>query len=432
MDKERYEKEIEYIFRQIPSYQKVGKIAYKEGLDGMLEFDKALGSPHKNYLVTHIAGTNGKGSVSHMLAAVLQKAGVRTGLYTSPHLTDFRERIKIDGKMIPEDKVLDFLLKWKTFILEKKPSFFEITTAMAFDYFANEKVDIAVVETGLGGRLDSTNIVTPILSIITNIAKDHCEQLGYTVGEIAREKAGIIKPFVPVVIGEAIASTAEIFERRAGECNSPIVFAQRSRFREVLASDYELDLKGEYQTHNIRTVLTSLSLLSENRKFMEIAGEGWSDNNIREALRTAAATTGLRGRWETLSESPLIICDTGHNANGLRIVFSQLRRQNAKRLFIALGFVADKDLNAILGLFLQNAYYYFTQAKIERALSAGELAKRALSLGYRGETVPEVAEVFSRFRDVYQEGDLLFIGGSNFVVAEALEFFEKNPNFFAN
>ncbi|MCK9305860.1 MAG: Mur ligase family protein [Bacteroidales bacterium] len=432
MDDKLYKSEIDFIFRQFPSYQKVGKIAYKEGLEGMTDFDKTLGSPHKKFPVIHIAGTNGKGSVSHMLAAVLQKCGAKTGLYTSPHLVDFRERIKINGEMISREKTLDFLLKWKSYILEKKPSFFEITTAMAFDHFAKEKVDIAVIETGLGGRLDSTNIVTPMLSIITNIALDHCEQLGFTLGDIAREKAGIIKPNVPVVVGEALHSTAEIFLRKAEDGNSPVVFAQKSLFREVLASDYQLDLKGDYQTHNIRTVLTALSVLGENRRFLDIAGEQWSDSTIREALKTAAAATGLRGRWETLNRNPLIICDTGHNANGLKIVFSQLRRQNFKRLFIALGFVADKDLNSIIGLLPQNAYYFFTQARIERALAAGELAKRAFSLGYKGEIVSEIPEVFTKYREMSGEGDLLFIGGSTYVVAEALEFFEKNPDFFAN
>lgn len=432
MDDKLYKSEIDFIFKQFPSYQKVGKIAYKEGLEGMTDFDKALGSPHKKFPVIHIAGTNGKGSVSHMMAAILQKCGAKTGLYTSPHLIDFRERIKINGEMISRENTLDFLLKWKSYILENKPSFFEITTAMAFDHFAKEKVDIAVIETGLGGRLDSTNIVTPILSIITNIALDHCEQLGFTLGDIAREKAGIIKPNVPVVVGEALPSTAEIFLRKGEEENSPVIFAQKSLFREVLASDYQLDLKGDYQTHNIRTLLTALSVLGENRKFLEIAGERWSDATIREALKTAAASTGLRGRWETLSRNPLIICDTGHNANGLKIVFSQLRRQSVKRLFIALGFVADKDLNTIIGLLPQNAYYFFTQARIERALDARELAARAFSLGYKGEIVSQIPEIFSKYREMFREGDLLFIGGSTYVVAEALEFFEKNPNFFAN
>ncbi|MEN6617931.1 MAG: Mur ligase family protein [Rikenellaceae bacterium] len=432
VDQTLYNKEIEYIFNQFPSYQKVGRIAYKPGIETMKEFDKALGNPHKKFLSIHIAGTNGKGSVSHMLAAVLQKTGAKVGLYTSPHLTDFRERIKINGEMITQECVLDFLTTWKTYMLDKKPSFFEITTSMAFDYFAKQSVDIAVIETGLGGRLDSTNVITPLLSIITNIALDHCEHLGFTLGEIAREKAGIIKPNIPVVVGEVLSSTRYVFEHFAEEMGSRLVFAQESLFRDILASDYELDLKGDYQTHNIRTVLTSLSLLSENNKFMKIVETGWSDKNIREALKTAAQTTGLRGRWEYLSENPPIICDTGHNANGLRIVFSQLRRQKANRLFMILGFVADKDMEKILGLFPKASYYYFTQAKIDRALDAKTLANRAFSLGYEGETKPSVEQAIRDYKKVYKEGDLLFIGGSTFIVAEAIEFFEKNSNFFAN
>lgn len=432
VDQILYNKEIEFLFKQFPLFQQVGKMAYKPGIETMKEFDNALGNPHNKFLTIHIAGTNGKGSVSHMLSAVLQKTGSKVGLYTSPHLVDFRERIKINGELIPQESVMDFLTKWKPFMLDKKPSFFEITTAMAFDYFGKQGVDIAVIETGLGGRLDSTNIITPLLSIITNIALDHCEHLGFTLGEIAREKAGIIKPNIPVVVGEALTATKHIFEQVADERGSRIVFAQESPFKEILASDYELDLKGDYQTHNIRTVLTSLALLFDNYKFMKVVESGWSDQNIREALKSAARTTGLRGRWEYLSENPPVVCDTGHNANGLKIVFSQLLRQKAKRLFIILGFVADKDLEKILDLLPGMAYYYFTQAKIERALDAKILAKRAISLGYEGEIKSSVEQAIRDYKRVYREGDLLFIGGSTYIVAEAIDFFEKTPNYFAN
>lgn len=432
VDQILYNKEIEFLFKQFPLFQQVGKMAYKPGIETMKEFDNALGNPHNKFLTIHIAGTNGKGSVSHMLSAVLQKTGTKVGLYTSPHLVDFRERIKINGELIPQESVMDFLTKWKPFMLDKKPSFFEITTAMAFDYFGKQGVDIAVIETGLGGRLDSTNIITPLLSIITNIALDHCEHLGFTLGEIAREKAGIIKPNIPVIVGEALTATKHIFEQVADERGSRMVFAQESPFKEILASDYELDLKGDYQTHNIRTVLTSLALLSDNYKFMKVVENGWSDQNIREALKSAARTTGLRGRWEYLSENPPVVCDTGHNANGLKIVFSQLLRQKAKRLFIILGFVADKDLEKILDLLPGMAYYYFTQAKIERALDAKILAKRAISLGYQGEIKSSVEQAIRDYKRVYREGDLLFIGGSTYIVAEAIDFFEKNPNYFAN
>jgi len=431
-DTVKYNEELEYIFNQFPSYQQVGKVAYKPGIETMTDFDKQLGYPHKKYATIHIAGTNGKGSVSHMLASVLAQTGAKVGLYTSPHLIDFRERIKINGEMISKEFVLDFILKWKPYMLEKKPSFFEITTAMAFDYFAKEKVDIAVIETGLGGRLDSTNVISPMLSIITNIALDHCEHLGFTLGEIAREKAGIIKAGTPVVIGEALNSTRAVFDRVADDKGSLIVYAQNSLFKDILASDYELDLKGEYQTHNIRTVLTALSLLAENPQFLKIAGEGWSDKNIRTGLKFAARNTALRGRWEYLSQNPPVICDTGHNANGLKVVFSQLRRQKYTRLFIILGFVVEKDLNKIVGLLPQGAYYLFTQAQIGRALDSKALADRCMAAGFNGKVVPTVSGAIEEFKKIFKEGDLLFIGGSTFVVAEAIEFFEKNENFFAN
>ncbi len=430
-DIDSYNRELEAIFTMFPSYQKVGKLAYKPGLDSMRDFDDKLGNPHRKFRTIHIAGTNGKGSVSHMIAAVLQKAGLKTGLYTSPHLVDFRERIRINGEMIPREFVYDFLIKWKPYMESDKPSFFEITTAMAFDYFAKESVDIAVIETGLGGRLDSTNIITPMLSIITNIALDHCEHLGFTLGEIAREKAGIIKHGVPVVIGEVLHSTRPIFTRKAEEMESKILFAQEYKFKDVRISDYDMDLKGDYQRFNLRTVLTSLYVLSTNEKFREIVHNNWSDSIIREALKFTAKTTGLRGRWEYLVENPPVLCDTGHNANGLSEVFSQLRSLKVKRLFITLGFVADKDLEGILGLMPLNAYYFITQAQIPRALDADILAEKVFSLGIKGEVKISVSQAIIDYKKIRKDGDLLFIGGSNFIVAEAITFFEKNPNFFA-
>jgi len=430
-DIDSYNRELEAIFTMFPSYQKVGKLAYKPGLDSMKDFDDKLGNPHRKFKTIHIAGTNGKGSVSHMIAAVLQKAGLKTGLYTSPHLVDFRERIKINGEMIPKEFVYDFLIKWKPYMESEKPSFFEITTAMAFDYFAKESVDIAIIETGLGGRLDSTNIITPLLSIITNIDLDHCEHLGFTLGEIAREKAGIIKHGVPVVVGEVLHSTRPIFTRKAEEMESKILFAQEYKFKDIRVADYDLDLKGDYQRFNLRTVLTSLYVLSTNEKFRDIVHNNWSDNIIREALKTAAKTTGLRGRWEYLVDNPPVLCDTGHNANGLSEVFSQLRSLKVKRLFITLGFVADKDLERVLGLMPLDAYYFITQAQIPRALDAGILAEKVFSLGIKGEVKTSVAQAIIDYRKIREDGDLLFIGGSNFIVAEAITFFEKNPNFFA-
>ena len=463
---ERYDKEIDFIFNQFPMYQKVGDRAFKPGLDGMKEFDAVLGKPHRKFEAIHIAGTNGKGSVSHMLASVFMKCGLKTGLYTSPHLVDFRERIKIDGVMISKERVLEFVDKWKSYMVEKRPSFFEITTAMAFDYFASEKVDISVIETGLGGRLDSTNIITPILSIITNISIDHTAQLGGTISEIAREKGGIIKESVPVVIGEATRSTEDIFENIASAVGARICFAERGQYRDVKLSDYELDLRGNYQIHNLRTVLTALSILGEESKFISILrdvdakrtddikigncnngkkstciggamveyvensnggnsvnNDGWSDENIRVGLKSVVKSTGLRGRWERLSENPLVICDTGHNLGGLTEVFSQLRNEKYKRLFIIIGFVADKDVTKIINILPQQAYYYFTQAKIERALSAGELYEKCYTAGIKGEVKESVEQAVKDYMAESHEGDLLFIGGSNFIIAEALPLF---------
>lgn len=431
-DLEKYNKKIEYIFNQFPSYQKVGKVAYKEGLDTMLLFDKKLHKPHKNYLTIHVAGTNGKGSVSHMLASSLMSCGVKVGLYTSPHLVDFRERIKVNGEMIPKEDVLAFLEDNDSFISEQSPSFFEITTAMAFDYFNKANVDIAVIETGLGGRLDSTNIISPMISVITNIAIDHCEHLGYTISAIAKEKGGIIKTNTPVVVGEYTRSTRDIFESIADQKGSLLIFSQESSYANVSLDDYELDLYGEYQVHNLRTVLTTLKILSRNPTFTRVVGDGWSDNNIREGLKKVIKQTGFRGRWEYLSKEPPIVCDTGHNVNGLSYVFTQLRKQSFKRLFCVIGFVADKELDKIVGLLPNSAYYLFTQPKIERALDARVLAERCRSVGLEGEVMLTTELAIERFKSFYKEGDLLFIGGSNFIVGEAILFFEKNVNFFAN
>ena len=423
----RYEKEIDFIFNQFPMYQKVGDRAFKPGIEGMKEFDVALGRPHRKFPAIHIAGTNGKGSVSHMLASVFMSCGLKTGLYTSPHLVDFRERIKIDGEMIPRERVLDFIDKWKPYMVEKRPSFFEITTAMAFDYFASEEVDIAVIETGLGGRLDSTNIINPLLSIITNISMDHTVQLGNTISEIAREKGGIIKESVPVVIGEATRSTKDIFEEIASNIGARICFAEEGQYRDIKLSDYELDLRGNYQVHNLRTVLTVLSILGEEAGFRSIFNSksisGWSDENIRSGLKSVIKSTGLRGRWERLSENPLVICDTGHNFGGLSEVFSQLQGEKYRRLFIVIGFVADKDIGKIINILPRQAYYYFTQAKIERALNATELYEKCRSAGLNGEVKESVGVAIKDYMKICREGDLLFIGGSNFIIAEALPLF---------
>jgi len=397
-DEERYIGELNYIFNQFPSYQKVGKIAYKEGLDSMIEFDTALEHPHRSYPTIHVAGTNGKGSVSHMLASVLMSCGLKVGLYTSPHLVDFRERMKINGAMISKERVLDFLLRWKSFMNEHKPSFFEITTAMAFDYFRKENVDIAIIETGLGGRLDSTNIINPLVSVITNIALDHCEHLGYSISAIAKEKAGIIKEGVPVVISEHTSTTKEIFERIALQKSASVLFSQDSLFKDIKAGDYELDLTGDCQINNLRAVLTTLMVLADNPLFLKLVGDSWSNENIRKGLKQTATATGLRGRWEILSKNPRVICDVGHNVNGLSVTFSQLRREKFKRLFIIIGFVVEKEIEKMIGLLPNISYYFFTQANISRALDADILAGKGRSVGLQGEVTASVEAAIRRFK----------------------------------
>lgn len=442
-DLKAYKQELEYIYNQFPMYQQVGKVAYKPGIEGMIKLDTKMGSPHNQFKTIHVAGTNGKGSVSHLIAAALQSCGLKTALYTSPHLADFRERIKVNGEMVSMEFVYDFLTLHKEFFLEHRPSFFEISTSMAFSWFAQQEVDVAVIETGLGGRLDSTNIISPLLSVITNIGLDHCEHLGYTLGEIAREKAGIIKPGVPVVIGEADASTKNIFKLKAKESNSKIVFAQDHIFKDVMAVQYNLDLLGDYQNMNIRTVLTALAILgglpsfeqlfvqkNSNKLSAQLKQAEWSDENIRNGLSSAAKLTGLRGRWEIICTEPKIICDTGHNAHGLKYVFEQLRREvkpdSGQRLFIILGFVAEKDLGPILGLLPENAFYIYTQAQISRALNAQDLAKKCSSVGLEGAVKSSVKEAVDYFCSVQKSDDVLFIGGSTYIVAEAIIYLEGN------
>lgn len=420
-----YNRVTDFLFNQFPSYQQVGKIAYKEGLDSMMLFDTRLNSPHKRFKTIHVAGTNGKGSVSHMLASVLMELGLKVGLYTSPHLIDFRERIKINGSMISKEDVVEFVDEHKEFMISNKNSFFEITTAMAFDYFAKKGVDIAVIETGLGGRLDSTNIISPILSIITNISLDHCEHLGYSVRDIAHEKAGIIKKGTPVVIGEYTSVSKEVFSMIADKLESKILFAQDCIFSDLSLSDYTLDLKGECQLYNLRTVLTALSELSLNYSFIQKVEDRWSDINIRKGLSMVISNTGLRGRWEKISTNPDIICDTGHNFAGLSLVFSQLKRENYDRLFCVIGLTAEKDIDKILGILPRMAYYLFTKAHTNRACDPCYIENKAKNLGLDGEVCDNVERAIERFYEIYKKGDLLFIGGSTFVVADALKFFEK-------
>ena len=428
-----YDEKIEWLFRQFPSYQKVGKVAYKPGIETMEALDAALGHPHTRFPSIHVAGTNGKGSTSHFLAAGLAACGLKTGLYTSPHLRDFRERIKIvEGdsfRMISPERVEAFLDRWHGFFEEHRPSFFEITTAMAFDFFASEAVDIAVIETGLGGRLDSTNIITPVLSVITNIGLEHCEHLGFTLEAIAREKAGIIKPGVPVIVGEWLPETRPVFQAKADECCSPIAFAgEVEPFIELEVS--ELDLPGDYQIRNLRTLsaaAAALQDLSVIRPDVLPVGlrPGIDKAAFEEGVRAAARRTGLHGRWETLrpaGEKAQIICDTGHNAHGMAWVGSQINRirGNYGKVFMVLGFSSDKDLDAIAPLLPKDVTYIYTQAASTRAYPVSELASEMASRGLPGLSAPSVKEAVELADSLAASGDLIFVGGSNFVVCELL------------
>ena len=429
-----------YLFAQFPMYQKIGGLAYKEGLEGITALDALLGTPHTHFMSIHVAGTNGKGSVAHMLAAVLQKAGFRAGLYTSPHLLDFRERMRVNGEMISQKEVVDFVNKHKAALEELQPSFFEITTAMAFDYFSRRKVDIAVVEAGMGGRLDATNVISPILSIITNIGLDHCEFLGHSLPQVAAEKAGIIKAGVPVVIGERHAETDSVFVQQAVAVQAPLYFAQDDyKVEELLpfgeklqfmvkdpgklwAEPYCVDLKGYYQKHNIVTVLTAIRLLRQQGK--AFGGRKLEDKLVMEALTDAARLTGLRGRWEVISKRPRIIADTGHNAHGLGLSMVQLQAEKYRRLHFVFGLVAEKELSDILPLLPKDAYYYFTRAQIPRALDARLLAEACRKAGLQGQVVDRVSSALAVAKGNAYPDDLIFVGGSTFVVGEALAWCE--------
>lgn len=428
-----YKETIQYLYEALPVFHRIGKAAYKANLDNSILLDRYFGMPHKKYKTIHLAGTNGKGSVAHIIASTLHAAGYKTGLYTSPHLFDFRERIKIDGREIPEQKVIDFVNENKAFIEKMRPSFFEITSSMAFWFFAEERVDVAVIETGLGGRLDSTNIITPELSVITNIGFDHTEFLGDSLDKIACEKAGIIKPNIPVVVGERHEQTTDVFIAKANEANSPIIFAEdclkaltaehrpgKQLFTFAsLNSDLfpcerftaSLDLEGDYQCKNIVTALTALAVL-RNQSF-EIGNEA-----LQKGLANAAANTGFKGRWQILQRNPTIVCDTGHNVHGLKLTMQQLKEQDCERLYFVLGLAGDKDLNSIIPLLPQNAYYFFTQASIPRAMAAETLAKQCMSAGLHGEIVAAVDEAVKKAVDKASVNDMIFIGGSTYVVAE--------------
>ncbi|MRT16408.1 bifunctional folylpolyglutamate synthase/dihydrofolate synthase [Vitellibacter sp. q18] len=403
-----YSETIAWLFAQLPMYQRVGQSAYKADLSATIQLANYLNNPEKNFKTIHVAGTNGKGSTSHMLASVFQEAGYKTGLYTSPHLKDFRERIKINGEMVPKQYVSDFVENHKPYFEKNQLSFFEMTVGLAFDYFSNDKVDIAIIEVGMGGRLDSTNIILPELSVITNIGLDHTQFLGDTLEKVAAEKAGIIKEGIPVIIGETLPETKSVFEKIASERDAEITFAET-----MDAANYASDLKGSYQQKNIKTVLASLRILQQKR---------WniSEENIRNGLLNTVKNTGLMGRWQILNQNPKVVCDTGHNKEGLQLVMEQLSKENFKKLHIVLGVVSDKDLAAVLPLFPKNAVYYFCKPNIPRGLDASLLLSKARGFGLIGEEYISVTKAYSAALKAAAANDLVFIGGSTFVVAEVV------------
>ena len=402
-----YQETLSWMFNQLPMFQTQGKTALNNKLDRTIAFAAVLGNPEKKFKTLHIAGTNGKGSSSSMLASILQEAGYKVGLYTSPHLKDFRERIKINGVEIPEERVVSFIAAHKDFLATHYLSFFEMTVGLAFDYFAEEKVDIGVIEVGLGGRFDSTNIITPEVSLITNISKDHTDILGNTLPEIAFEKAGIIKKNTPVVISEYQEETALVFIKRAKEEKAPIVFANE------LTTNLTTDLQGIYQEKNIKGVIAVTELLIH---------QGWdiTPENIAQGLLHVVHNTNLKGRWQTLGSYPTIVCDTGHNVGGLTYVMEQLKKQTYTHLHIVVGFVKEKDVNSVLELFPKEATYYFCSPAIARGLNVDTLKEIATAKGLQGERYSSVAEALNAAKAQALPTDFIFVGGSTFVVAEVV------------
>lgn len=403
-----YQETLDWMFVQLPMYQNQGSVAYKADLSNALLLAKHLGNPEHDLKTIHIAGTNGKGSTSSMIASVLQEAGYKVGLYTSPHLKDFRERIKINGETISEDYVCAFIAENKRFFEEHQLSFFEMTVGMALDYFKSEEVDVAVIEVGMGGRLDATNIITPLLSVITNIGKDHTAFLGTSLMEIAGEKAGIIKRNIPVVIGEYTVETRNVFLSKAADLEAPLYFASDTFAEQSLISD----LKGDYQEKNIKTVRQAIALL---RDYFEITTQ-----QEEEGLLHVVQNTGLLGRWQIIQQTPKVIVDTAHNAHGLTIVMAQLTKESYKDLYIVLGVVNDKDLDEILPLFPKEAKYLFAKPQVARGLNAVELQEAAALYGLKGEVCSSVSEAYARALQEASALDLIYVGGSTFVVAEVL------------
>ena len=404
-----YQETVNWMFGQLPMYQNIGKSAYKADLSNTILLANYLGNPEKKLKCIHVAGTNGKGSTSHMLASILQEAGYKVGLYTSPHLKDYRERIKINNEEISEDFVVDFIEKHKSFFKNNDLSFFEMTVGLAFDYFGKSGVDIAIIEVGMGGRLDSTNIIMPLVSVITNIGLDHVQFLGNTLSLIANEKAGIIKSNIPVVIGEYLPETKPVFLAKANAENTAIYFAS-----DLISGVYESDLIGDYQVSNIKTVVQTIKVLKQQNVFQI------SEANIKNGLINVKRNTNLQGRWQVLQEKPLVICDTAHNAHGLKIVLKQIEKQQFEQLHFVFGVVNDKDLDSILPLFPKNAKYYFCKPNIPRGLDAEILKEKCENFGLIGILSNSVATAYETALASANDNDMIFIGGSTFVVAEIL------------
>ncbi|MCG8410702.1 MAG: bifunctional folylpolyglutamate synthase/dihydrofolate synthase [Bacteroidales bacterium] len=428
-----YKETLNWLFNQLPMYQRQGKAAYKANLENTLELDQYFNHPHKNFKTIHVAGTNGKGSVSHMLASVLQTAGYKVGLYTSPHLRDFRERIKVNGKMVSEEFVTEFVSKHKAKFAEISPSFFEMTVAMAFDYFREQSIEIAIVEVGMGGRLDSTNIVSPDLSIITNIGLDHTAFLGNIISEIAIEKAGIIKHKTPIVIGQTQKESKPVFKDFANKLQAPIYFADeiysinhsvlstdnkqifniKGTDNKIIYPDLKLELLGNYQKKNILTVIQAINILNK-------IDYNLTTQSIYEGLSNVVKNTGLLGRWQILNNKPLTICDTGHNQDGISDIIAQIQQTAYEKLHMVFGVVDDKNIDTILSMLPKNAKYYFTKAQIPRALNEKILQEKAKQYNLNGDCFDNVEKAVKNAKKFSNDNDLIFIGGSTFIVAEVV------------
>lgn len=427
-----YQETLNYLYNSTPVFEHVGAVAYKEGLQNTLALDKHFNHPHTNFKTIHIAGTNGKGSCSHSLASILQDAGYKVGLYTSPHLVDFRERIRVNGQCISKERVVKFVEDERKFFEPLHPSFFELTTALAFKYFDEQKVDIAIIEVGLGGRLDCTNIISPILSIITNISFDHTQFLGDTLAKIAGEKAGIIKKGVPVIIGEANEETRPVFQSKANEVNSVIVFAEDNAIvtssspmadggrRYNLSNNSTLigELSGDYQERNMNTILCACNILKQ----MNIIK---NDDVIAKGLANICKNTGLLGRWQTIQNNPTVVCDTGHNVGGWNYLAPQIKRQQCNQLRIVFGMVDDKDINSVMFLLPKNAIYYWTQAESKRAIKAERVAEIAIKHDLRGEIFDNVEVAYTKALQDSNKDDFVFVGGSSYIVADLLTFLSR-------